>query len=65
MKGPDLAQTVLNTNEMYLPQRDKRQRIRDKDRRQVMREKGGGTREKGDRKGRRKKGRRLQKVLHS
>ena len=48
MKGPDLAQTVLNTNEMYLPQRDKRQGIRDKDRRQVMREKGGGTREKGE-----------------
>ena len=42
MKGPELAQThqgqVLSTKEIYLPQRDKEQGIRDKDRERIKRE---------------------------
>ena len=47
VSAQDPQDQVLSTKEIYLPQRDRGQGIRDKDRRWRMREKGKGTRERG------------------
>lgn len=51
LKGKVLAQEhqdrVLSTSEIYLPQRDKKQGIRDKDRRKRMKKKGEKNKGKG------------------